>query len=373
MNGATLDELAALLDAERLGDGDLVVTRVVEPASAREPTDLALAMQPERLPELRESAASLAVLAADAEPPRPLRGYLRVSRPRYALALLLQRFAPLPRFPDGIHPSAVIEPSAWVADGASVGPLCYVGVDARIGPGSRLLAQVTVAAGAVIGAGCLLHPGVRIGEGCRLGDGVIVHPNAVIGADGFSYATPEPGSVESARAGKRVDAVNRAIQRIPSLGIVVLEDDVEVGAATTIDRATLGETRIQRGSKLDNLVMVAHNNRIGEDCLIAAQTGISGSCRVGDRVVMGGQVGVADHLRVGDDAVLAAQAGVHQRVAPRSLMIFSPAIPYREFQERYRALGRLPRLLRQVLELGRRLGVLERRLDNPTDHRDDHP
>jgi len=370
MRPATLGELAQLLGAELTGNPDLPVTRVVEPASAADPSHLALAMQPARLEELRDSSASLAVLAWDAEPPRALRAWLRVTRPRHALALLLQRFAPSPRYPTGIHPSAVIESCARVAEDATVGPLCYVGAQAMIGPGSRLLAQVTVAAGARIGAGCLLHPGARIGEDCVLGDGVIIHANAVIGADGFSYATPEPGSVESVRAGKRVNAVNRGIQRIPSLGTVVLEDAVEVGACTTIDRATLGETRVGRGSKLDNLVMVAHNNRLGEDCLIAAQTGISGSCVVGDRVVMGGQVGMADHIRVGDDAVLTAKAGIHQQVASRSLMILSPAIPYREFQERYKALGRLPRLLRQVLDLGRRLGALERRLGTHNDHRD---
>lgn len=373
MGVTTLGELARLLDAELQGDPALPVQRVVEPAAASAPTDLALAMQPDYLAALADSTAQLAVLAMDSKPPRVLQGILRVQRPRHALALLLQHFAPAPRYPTGIHPSAIIEPSAQVADTASIGPLCYVGEGAEIGPGTRLLAQVTVAAGAQLGSDCLLYPGVRIAENCCLHNRVIIQANGVIGADGFSYATPEPGSVETARASGAVQAQNRGIQRVPSLGRVILEDDVEVGAGTTIDRATLGETRIRRGTKLDNLVMVAHNNHIGEDCLIAAQSGISGSCQIGDRVVMGGQVGIADHLQVGDDAVLAAGAGIHQRVAPRAVMILSPAISHSEFRQRYQALGRLPRLIRQVLDLGRRLATLEKHLDTTSEPRDKSP
>ena len=194
---------------------------------------------------------------------------------------------------------------------------------------------------------------------------MIIHANACLGADGFSYATPEPGSVETAKAGKTVSAINSGIQRIYSLGQVVVEDDVEIGACATIDRATLGKTIIGRGTKIDNQVMVAHNTSIGEDCLIAGQTGIAGSCKIGDRVVMAGRVGISDHVRVGNDAILTAGAGVANNVPEKAVMIDFPAIPYAEFSARYKALGRLKRLFKDLVDLKQRVLKLEKMPENP--------
>ncbi len=356
----TLAEIAQRLGAELHGEGSARVARIVEPAAASAEGDLAVVIQPERLPELVGSGARLALLRAGMTPPAQLVGYLCATEPRYALAQLLQLYEPAPRLAPGVHPSAVVEASARIAESAHIGALSYVGADAVIGEQVRILPQVSIGAGSTVGDLSLLHSGVRIAEGTVIGRRVIIQSNACIGGAGFSYATPERGSVESARAEKEVTAINRGILRIPSLGRVVVEDDVEIGAGATIDRATLGETRIGRGCKIDNLVMIGHNCALGADCLIAAQTGIAGSCRIGARVVMGGQVGIADHVSVGDDAVLAASAGVAYDVPARVVMIDSPAVPYREFTLRYRAVARVQRMLRDLQELRQRVLRLER-------------
>jgi len=357
----TLAELADWLGAELHGDADAQVGRVTEPQDACRVGDLAIVFQPSRLGELAGSPARLALLTKGMEPPpQRLRGYLQVGQPRYALARLLKLFEGARPLPPGIHPSTVVEAGAQISPEAYVGPLCYVAARVVIEAGVCVLSQVTLGEGCRIGRDSVIHAGARIAEGTTVGSRVTIHANACIGSAGFSFATPERGSVDAARAEKKVTASNRGIERIPSLGRVVIEDDVEIGAGSTIDRGTLGETRIGRGTKIDNQVMVAHNCTIGEDCLIAGQTGIAGSCRVGDRVVMGGQVGVADHLKIGDDAVLAAACGVGYDVPAKAVMIDTPAIPYKEFTLRYRAVARIHRLLKDLQELRQRVLRLER-------------
>lgn len=358
--GRTLAEIAAAIGASVVGDGTRRAARVVHPADARAPTDLALALEPEPLAALAGSRAELAAIAGNAgAPPGPLAGYLVADRPRLAFARLLRLFETPPRPAPGIHPAAVVEPSARIDPTASIGPLVWVGAGAEIGAGTVLLAQVAVGAEARIGRDCLLHPGVRIGAAVGIGDRVIIQHGASIGADGFSYITPQPGSIETARATGRVTARNTEILRIPSLGTVRIEDDVEIGANSTIDRATLTATVVGRGTKIDNLVMVGHNTTIGENCLIAGQVGISGSCRIGDRVVLAGQVGIADHVTIGDDAILMAQAGVGRDVPAGAVLIGAPAMPKEEFFSALRAPRRLKRLAAEVAELARRIANLE--------------
>jgi UDP-3-O-[3-hydroxymyristoyl] glucosamine N-acyltransferase len=353
----------ALAVAGRLhGDGRLPVAGVARAAEVQDPAMLALVFTAEELAALAGTPARVALVAQGLElPPGLLGGWVTCERPRHALSRLLPLFARPPECPAGIHPSAVVAATARVAADACVGPLCWVGEAAVVGPAARLLGQCTLGAGSEVGEACLLYPGVRIGQGVRIGRRVIIHPNACIGADGFSFATAGDDHLERARQEKQVTTGGTwEPARIPSLGTVVVEDDVEIGACTTVDRATLGVTRIRRGSKLDNLVMVGHNSCIGEYCLIAGQSGISGSCEIGDRVIMGGRVGIADHIRVGDDAVLAAGAGVSQHVPPRGVFIDSPAVSYERFRERYQAVGRLRRLFQEVERIRQRLLRLER-------------
>ncbi|MBV9390274.1 MAG: UDP-3-O-(3-hydroxymyristoyl)glucosamine N-acyltransferase, partial [Verrucomicrobia bacterium] len=220
-----------------------------------------------------------------------------------------------------------------------------------------------VGADTIVGSSTLLHPGVRIGDRCEIGCRVIIQPNAVIGGDGFAFVTPEPGSVESVRLTGEVRSFNREIVRINSIGHVVIEDDVEIGAGTCVDRGTLGETRIGQGSKLDNLIQVGHNVTIGKNCLIVAQVGLGGSSKIGDRAVVGGQAGLPDHLTIGDDAVVHAQAGITNHVPQRAVIIGSPAQPKRDFLEREIYLKRLPAHSKAIKELKRQIAELQAKVE----------
>jgi UDP-3-O-[3-hydroxymyristoyl] glucosamine N-acyltransferase len=339
VKAVTLKELADLLHCRLDGRGELEIRGLRAPDEAG-PHDLTFVADASHLPALAGCAAG-ALLLSDALPALD-RPTLRTPDPYLSFARALALFYPAPAIPPGIHPSAVVAADAEVAAGATVGPLCVVEPGARIGPGSVLVAQVYVARGVEIGSDCRLYPRVVLYDGVRIGDRVILHSGAVLGADGFGYAR------EGARHVK-----------IPQVGRVVLEDDVEIGANTAIDRATLTETRIGRGTKIDNLVQIGHNVRVGEDTVIVAQVGISGSSRIGDRVTLAGQVGIVDHTAIGDGAIVGAQAGVTKNVPPGSVVLGAPAIPHTEFKRQLVAVAQLPRLRKTVQALEARLRALE--------------
>jgi UDP-3-O-[3-hydroxymyristoyl] glucosamine N-acyltransferase len=202
-------------------------------------------------------------------------------------------------------------------------------------------------------------PGARIGERVRVGDRVIVQMNAVVGADGFSFVPPQPGAVETAKATGQVGGSNAGVQRVNSIGTVVLHDEVEIGPCSTIDRATIAATVIGRGTKLANMVTVAHNCTIGENCMISGHVGIAGSSTIGNRVVLGGQVGISDHIRVGDDSIVAAKAKVIRDVPPKSVMMGVPAAPRSEFFAQQLREARMTRYFGQVDALARRIAAIE--------------
>jgi UDP-3-O-[3-hydroxymyristoyl] glucosamine N-acyltransferase len=357
----TLAEIAKIVEGRLQGEGNLLVHGVAQPDQAATDGQLVLVLDQQGSRALTPSNASCALVATNLDiPPGLWHGWITVDQPRHALARLLPLFWLPPRLAPGIHVSAVVEPSARIAADASIGPLCYVGEDVVVGSGARVLAHCTLGADSHIGEGSLLHPGVRIGERVSIGHRVIIHANACIGADGFSFVTDRDQVKDAAPGGKPAEDNAWEPAKIPSLGGVIIEDDVEIGACTTIDRATLGNTLIRRGTKIDNLVMVGHNSRIGECCVIAGQSGIAGSCELEDRVVMGGQSGIADHLRIGSHAVIAASAGVGQHVPKHSVYINNPAIPYDRFQERWRSIGRLKRLFAEFDRVKLRLLRLER-------------
>ena len=263
-----------------------------------------------------------------------------------AVALLVPERLPRP----GVHPGAQVDPSAEVDPEAAVGPGCVVGARSRVGPRSVLHANVTLYADVSVGADCRLHAGVVLREGTRLGDRVILQPGVVLGGDGFGFAFAEDGSLE----------------KVPQIGVVVLEDDVEIGANTTVDRATLGETRIRRGAKLDNLVQIAHNCDLGEGVVVVAQSGLAGSTRVGARAMLMAQSGVAGHLTIGERAFVGARAGLHKDVAPGARVWGTPQMEERAWHRAIAALARLPEALR-------RLRALERRLEPRDDAPDGKP
>lgn len=359
----SLGDLAGALGGHLIGNGEIWVSTLVHPTAASSAADLVFVMDPGLVAALKGSPVRGAVVAENVDLPEGiLEGIVRVPRPRYALADLLEIFGQPVHAPPGVHPTAVIDASAVIGPAASIGPFVHVGPDASVGSGSILLSHVSVGAAARIGENCLLHSGARIGERVCIGNRAIIHHNASIGADGFSFVTSDRASFEAARTGGDVvTTTNRGIRRINSIGTVVVGDDVEIGACSTIDRANVGATVVGRGTKIDNQVQIAHNCQIGEDCLISGCVGISGSCRVGDRVVLAGGVGLADHIEVGDDAVVGAGSGVWRNVAPRQVVVGYPAVPRSQALEREMNIGRLRRLIRDVADLRRRLARLDRR------------
>jgi len=337
-----LAELAERLGCGLEGEGAVEIrgVRGLEEAGAH---DLTFVAQERHLPRLEGSAAAAVILAAGW--PRVARPALRTANPSLAFARALGIFHPRPSPAPGIHPTAVVAAEARVAPGASVGPFTVLGPGVEVGAGTVLEAHVTVGAGVRIGEGCRIFPQVILGEGVVLGDRVTVHGGTVVGADGFGYA----------RDGHRY-------VKIPQVGRVVIEDDVEIGANVTIDRATLEETRIGRGTKIDNLVQIGHNVRIGADTVIVAQVGISGSTRIGSRVTLAGQVGVVDHVEIGDDVIVGAQAGVTKDIPAGSVVLGSPAIPHADFKRQVAATARLAEMRRALHTLEERLAALEARL-----------
>ena len=343
------------------GDGSASVSRVVHPALAQGASDLAFVLSLKELSVLDSGRVVNAVVPAGTGS-LTIPNQIVVSRPRLVLAKLTELFERPVYVVQGIHPLASVDPTASVGQETSIGPFCWIGPNSRVGVCCRLVANVSVGAEVTIGDNSLLHAGVCVGDRCEIGSRVTIQPNATIGGDGFAFVTREPGSVESVRKTGEVRNFNIEIVRINSLGNVVIEDDVEIGAGTCIDRGTLGETRIGRGSKLDNLIQVGHNTRVGSNCLIVAQVGLGGSSTVGDRVVIGGQSGVPDHVSLGSDAVIYARSGITGPVPEKAAMIGIPALPLREFMDKEVKMRRLPKLIkdlqRQIASLAEKLNSL---------------
>ncbi len=358
--------IARALGADWAGDGALTVSGVAEPGQAG-PDDLALAMDAKHAARLGEGRARAAVLWPGADwQALGLEAAIFVARPRYAMAGLTGLFARPLTIAPGIHPSAVIDPSARIGPGAAIGPLTVIGPGVRIGARVRIEGSATVAEGAVLGDDCLLHAGVRIGSRVRIGDRFIAHYNAVVGADGFSFVTPERSAVEAAREsltrGQQA-AADRGPQhweRIASVASVTVGDDVELGACSTIDKGTVADTRIGDRTKIDNHVQIGHNVRVGADCLLCAHAAVAGSSVLGDRVVLGGQAGVADHLVLGDDVIAAGATAILSNVPAGRVMMGYPAMEMKANIAAYKALRRLPRLAKRVEELQRLLSNRKR-------------
>lgn len=357
-----LSDIAAALGARLEGRDDIVITGAAEPALAG-PGDLALAMAPHYGEGLARGRARAAVLWEGADRRAlGLEAALFVPRPRYAMAALTRTLDPGPDIAAGIHPSALIDPAAEIGKGAAIGPFAVIGPQAHIGAQARIGAHCVIGAGARIGETPLLMPGVIIGAGVTIGDRFIAHAGAVIGSDGFSFVTPTRSSAEAARetlGGEGGTAAEpQSWTRIHSLGAVTLGDDVEIGANATIDRGTIRDTAVGRGTKIDNLVHVGHNVQIGEDCLLCGQVGIAGSSRIGDRVVLGGQCGVSDNITIGDDVVAGGASKIYSNAPAGRVLLGAPATRMDSQIALYKAQRRLPRLLQQVAQLQETLRVL---------------
>ncbi len=351
----SVKEIAAALGAQAFGAVDILVEAAAEPGTAG-PADLALAMSPSYGPALAEGNARAAVVWDGADwSAFGLEAAIIVPRARLAMAVLTQMLDQDRAFPGEpiIHETALIDPTAEIGEDCWVGPFAVIGAGAMVGAHSKIAAHVTISDEVQIGAGATVHAGVRIGPGVRIGEGFIAQPNVVIGGDGFSFVTATPSHVETARetlgAAPPPEMGDPTWHRIHSLGGVLIGDDVEVGANSTIDAGTVRPTRVGDGTKIDNLVQVGHNVVVGEHCLLCAQAGVAGSTVIGDRVVIGGKAGVADNLIVGDDVVLGGGTVVLSNVPKGRVMMGYPAVKMQTHIDSYKALRRLPRLLRDLM------------------------
>jgi UDP-3-O-[3-hydroxymyristoyl] glucosamine N-acyltransferase len=329
-----LAEAAALVGGRVAGDGAVEVSGV---AGLREagPGDLAFLSRAIYAPLLASTRAA-AVVAAN-EIPGARMPILVVKDPEAAMTRIAAAFAPpLPRPEPGVHRSASVDPTAALGEGVSVGPAAVVEAGARIGARTEIRAGASVGRGARVGADCRLDPGARVAEGVVLGDRVVIGANAVVGSDGFGFLPAGPGKVP---------------MRVPQTGSVVVEDDVDIGAGACVARARFGKTVVGRGAKIDNLVQVAHNCRIGDGAIVAALTGLAGSTVVGEGSLLGGQVGTSGHIEIGAGARIAGQSGVTRDIPAGETWAGTAARPHREWQRETAALRMLPGLIERLRRL----------------------
>lgn len=347
MKHFTIKQIADELGAEAFGDLDLKISGVNAPNKASI-NELALAMDPSYEEVLNASDAIAAIVwpGADWKKLGLLAGLI-APRSRYVLSGITHFFEKKPEISDGIDSSAIISETAILGENVSIGAFVVIGERAKIGTNTKILSHTTISEDAIIGENALMYSGVRIGARVKIGKNFICQSNTVIGVDGFSYVTPKPGAVEEAKSTGKITSSSRTegFERINSLGTVIIGENVEIGANSTIDRGTIENTIIGDGCKLDNLVHIGHNVNVGSTCLICGQVGIAGSSVIGDRVVLGGQVGVADHISIGPDVIVAGKSGISSNVPSGRVMMGNPAMRMDLNIESYKAIRRLPRTL----------------------------
>jgi UDP-3-O-[3-hydroxymyristoyl] glucosamine N-acyltransferase len=336
----TAAEIAKLLGGEVLGDPCTTV-KGFAPADRAQPGDLTFAENQNYFARAEQSAASAIIIEGSFTSERKV--LIRVSDARLAFAKVLPLFFPEPVFPPGIHPSAVVPASAQVDPTAYIGPHCILGEKVSIGPRSVLQGGDYLAPGCRLGEDVNLFPNVTLYPRTEVGNRVRIHSGTVVGSDGFGYV-PEAG----------------AHLKVLQIGNVIIRDDVEIGANVAIDRGALGPTIIGRGTKIDNLVQIAHNVHIGENCLIVSQAGIAGSSKLGNYVTLAGQVGIAGHLKIGHHVSVAAQSGVMHNIPDGEKWLWTPAQPDRQAKRQMIALQQLPELLRRVNYLEKQLASLNK-------------
>lgn len=338
----SLRHLSEIVGGKIIGDPNLMITGVSGIREAR-PGDITFIANPRYLSELKATKASAIITSGE------IRGsniaLLLVDEPYYAFARIMDHLYQKAPITKGISSNAFICEGVRLGEDISIYPFVYIGEGAEIGDNTIIYPGCYIGERTRIGEGSIIYPNVTIREGVSIGKSVIIHSGAVIGSDGFGYA---------AHKGKHY--------KIPQVGTVVIEDDVEIGANVTVDRAAMGKTVIKRGTKIDNLVQVAHNVVIGEDCLLAAQAGIAGSAELGNHVTLAGQVGVVGHIKIGENVTVGAQSGISKGIKPNQTVSGSPAIPHKEWLKAQVIFPDLPAMRKRLRELEEKVDEIDKRL-----------
>ena len=330
MKTYTLEEITQITGGMLTKVNDACIHKIAPPLLSDENT-LALALGEEEIANLAQSKAKAALVPLGVQ----IDGFttIEVERPRLAMMKLITLFYSEPEVNDGIHPTANVHPDAKIGQNVKIGPNVVISRGAEIGDNTKIIANSYIGSEVKIGKNCFFHPGVNIGDRVVVKDNVILHHGVSLGADGFSFVTENPDNIEQARKDGEIreSSSKHVIFKIPSIGSVIIGNNVEIGANTTIDRGTIENTTVGDNTKIDNLVMIGHNCKIGEGCLIVSQVGIAGSCVIGDRVVIAGQAGLADHIEIGSDTIITAKAGVTKSFPEKSIIVGIPAVPRKEF------------------------------------------
>ena len=349
----TAQEIANLFQGEIVGDPNVEIRRVakIEEAGAGDLTFFANPKYAKYVASTNASAILVSTGFDTARRPASRLVFIKVPDPYVAFLQILKRITPMPDpFPKGIHATALVPASAKLGSGVSLGANVVLGENVFIGANTKIGHGCVLGDGSSVGENSVLYPNVSVYHGCQIGNQVILHSGVVVGSDGFGFAPKSDGTYE----------------KIPQLGIVVIEDDVEVGSNCTIDRATMGQTLLKRGVKLDNLIQIAHNVVVGENTVIAAQAGISGSTKVGKNVVIAGQVGLIGHIEIADRSIILAQSGIRKSTEPGKSYLGSPAKEQLRAMKIEAVVRSLPELAKDIEQLKRSLEELRNRLSEPT-------
>lgn len=345
----TAQQIAAYLGGTVEGDANASVKTFAK-IEEGQPGAISFLANPKYAHYLYSTQSSIVLVNADFVLEQPVSATLvRVANAYEAVARLLTLYESMTQRRKGIHPLAFVSPTAKVGEDVYIGPFAVIGDNVTVGSRTQVYANTTIEEGAVVGDDCILYPHVSIYHGCRIGNGVILHSGVVIGADGFGFAPSEEG-----------------YEKIPQIGIVTIEDNVEIGANACVDRSTMGSTYVRRGVKLDNLVQIAHNCEVGAHTVMSAQVGVAGSTKVGEWCMFGGQVGVAGHINVAPRTHAGAQSGIVSQKKPGATIMGSPAMDFRQWQKSSIYVKRLPDMAEELKRMQKQIDALNARIEELT-------